>query len=270
MADSTSGPEGTPDSGSQTPPPNQQTPPSGQQTSALSYMLANKLETLLWMTRVFTVVSTILFILPLFGGNPNSFYQRALISSAATSALRLHQRLPNFQFSREFFGRMFLEDSCHYLFFALIFMNTYPITMSLVPVFLFALLHATTFTKTLLNLMGQGSLQFAHNLVNKLVLQQTNILRFIACTEVFLMPAIIFMIFIGKAMLLLPFVYYRFLTLRYASRRNPYCRLVFTDLRQNVEVLCSKPQCPAFVRNMSYKGIALICRLAPDVAPASS
>lgn len=32
-----------------------------------SYMLANKLETLLWMTRVFTVISTILFILPLFG-----------------------------------------------------------------------------------------------------------------------------------------------------------------------------------------------------------
>lgn len=61
-------------------------------------------------------------------GNPYGFYQRALISNAATSALRLHQRLPHFQLSREFFGLLFLEDSCHYLMFSLIFMNGYPIT----------------------------------------------------------------------------------------------------------------------------------------------
>lgn len=28
----------------------------------------------------------------------------------------------------------------------------------------------------------------------------------------------------GQGSLLLPFIYYRFLTLRYTSRRNPYCR----------------------------------------------
>lgn len=67
-----------------------------------------------------------------YRGNPYGFYQRALISNAATSALRLHQRLPHFQFSREFFAMLFLEDSCHYLMFSLIFMNGYPITSILI------------------------------------------------------------------------------------------------------------------------------------------
>lgn len=61
-------------------------------------------------------------------GNPYTHYQRALISNAATSALRLHQRLPNFQFSRVFMTQLFAEDSCHYLMYSIIFLNSYPIT----------------------------------------------------------------------------------------------------------------------------------------------
>ncbi len=65
---------------------------------------------------------------PLFSNNPYVSYQRALLSNAATSALRLHQRLPNFQLSREFFGLLMLEDSAHYLFYSLIFVNSHPVT----------------------------------------------------------------------------------------------------------------------------------------------
>lgn len=56
-------------------------------------------------------------------GYPNSYYQKALLSNGVTSALRLHQRVPNFQFSREYLGRLFLEDSAHYLFYSLIFVT---------------------------------------------------------------------------------------------------------------------------------------------------
>ena len=63
-----------------------------------------------------------------FRGNPYSLYQRAMIASAATSALRLHQRVPAVQFNMEFLRQLFLEDSCHYLFFAILFINSYPIT----------------------------------------------------------------------------------------------------------------------------------------------
>lgn len=218
------------------------------------------------MTRVFTVFSSILFLLPIFGGNPYIHYHRALISNAATSALRLHQRLPNFQFSRAFLSTMFAEDSCHYLLYSIIFLNSYPITMVLVPVFLFALLHACNYTTSLLDVLGPNSVMFVRNLIRKIQAHQTNILRFIACGEIFLMPALVFMTFGGRCTIFHPFVYYKFLTLRYASRRNPYCRTLFYELRLTVEYVCNKPQCPQFVRNLSTKAIAFISRLAPPVA----
>ena len=55
-------------------------------------------------------------------------YQRALICNGLVSALRLHQRLPQFQFNREYLGLLLLEDSCHNLLYSLIFANSYPIT----------------------------------------------------------------------------------------------------------------------------------------------
>nr|KAG5688755.1 hypothetical protein BaRGS_019240 [Batillaria attramentaria] len=166
-----------------------------QGNRVMAHLSANKVETLLWLTRIFTVVSTIMFMLPIFGGNPYSLYQRALIASAATSALRLHQRIPGVQFNMEFLRRLLSEDSCHYLFFAILFINSYPITMAVMPVFLFALLHACSFTKAVLNTMGPQSMQFLRNMIAKLEQHQVNILRFIACNEIFLMPAIIVMVF---------------------------------------------------------------------------
>lgn len=233
------------------------------QQGVMAYLMSNKVETTLWGTRMFTVICSIMFLLPFFGGNPYTLYQRALISSAATSALRLHQRLPNFQFSRAFMSTLFAEDSCHYLFFSIIFLNCNPITMALVPVFLFALLHASTYTKNLLNLIGPNSMMLIRNLINKLQIYQVNILRFIACAEIFLMPAVIVMVFSGKCTIFHPFVYYRFLALRYGSRRNPYCRTLFMELRMTVEHVTNKPQCPQVVRNISAKLIAFISRLAP-------
>ncbi|ESP00025.1 hypothetical protein LOTGIDRAFT_186614 [Lottia gigantea] len=239
-----------------------------QSTSVLAFMMENKVAAGLWLTRIITVIFTILFILPFLGGDPYSFYQRALISCAATSALRLHQRIPNFQLSRQFISMLFLEDSCHYLMFSILFINMYPITMALIPCFLFALLHACTYTKSVLNVMGPNSMMFLRNMITKLELQQTNILRFIACNEIFLMPAIIMFTFTGKASIFMPFVYYRFLSLRYSSRRNPYCRTLFSELRMTVEYLCNKPQCPQFIRNLLFQGISIVSRLAP--APATA
>lgn len=63
-----------------------------------------------------------------YRGHPHSYYQKALLSNGVTSALRLHQRVPHFQFSREYFGRLFLEDSAHYLFYSLIFVTGPPVS----------------------------------------------------------------------------------------------------------------------------------------------
>ncbi|KAH9496001.1 Transmembrane protein 33 [Bulinus truncatus] len=260
MADSTTGPPPSNNGSGDGPPP--------RRNPVLAHMMENKVETTLWLTRLFTVVCTILFMIPVIGDNPYSFYQRALISAAATSTLRLHQRLPNVQLNMAFLRDLLIEDASHYLLYCIIFLNSYPMTMTLIPVFLFALLHACTFTKTVLNLMGPSSLMLVRNMITKLEAQHSNILRFIASVEIFLMPAIILLIFSSKASVFLPFIYYRFLSLRYASRRNPYSRQLFSEFHQATLVLCSKPQCPQLVRNLCYKAIKFISWLAP-VAQAS-
>nr|BAB28224.1 unnamed protein product [Mus musculus] len=105
------------------------TPNGPQGAGAVQFMMTNKLDTAMWLSRLFTVYCSALFVLPLLGlHEAASFYQRALLANALTSALRLHQRLPHFQLSRAFLAQALLEDSCHYLLYSLIFVNSYPVT----------------------------------------------------------------------------------------------------------------------------------------------
>jgi len=213
---------------------------------------------------MFTIFYTFSYFIPVFGGSPQSSYLRALLGNAATSALRLHQRMPEFRLSREYLGQLFLEDSAHYLYFSLLFVTTStPMNFALIPVFLYAVLHAQSYTKQLINLVGPTALPLVRRLLAKIEAQQVQILRFIASSEIFLMPAIILSLLVGQMFILMPFLYYRFLSLRYSSRRNPYCRQVFSELRVGTEMLCNKPQCPQLVRSLCFKSIAFICRLAP-------
>ncbi|ESO07431.1 hypothetical protein HELRODRAFT_76712 [Helobdella robusta] len=228
-------------------------------------MLSNKIEACLWLTRLFTIFATVNYFFGLLSDSPHllSYYQKVLLSNAITSALRLHQRVPNFQFTREYFGQLFLEDSAHYLIYSILFITSGTISMAILPLFLYALLHAQAYTKQLLNLIGPSSLSLVRNLLSKLEQNQVNILRFIACSEIFLMPAIILTFFTGQGSLFLPFLYYRFLSLRYSSRRNPYCKQLFCELRMSAESLCSGETCPQFIRSIVHKIISIICRLAP-------
>ncbi|XP_045139988.1 transmembrane protein 33 [Echinops telfairi] len=190
-----------------------ETAPNGPQgAGAVQFMMTNKLDTAMWLSRLFTVYCSALFVLPLLG---------------------------------YFSG---------------------GIEMSIFPVLLFSLLHAATYTKKVLDAKGSNSLPLLRSVLDKLSANQQNILKFIACNEIFLMPATVFMLFSGQGSLLQPFIYYRFLTLRYSSRRNPYCRTLFNELRIVVEHIIMKPACPLFVRRLCLQSIALISRLAPTMA----
>jgi hypothetical protein len=81
------------------------------------YMSAHKIEAGLWLTRLMTVGFTFNYFFPFFpfSADPISTYYKALMANAATSALRLHQRVPSVQLSRQFFAGLLLEDSAHYL-----------------------------------------------------------------------------------------------------------------------------------------------------------
>ncbi|XP_020604630.1 transmembrane protein 33-like [Orbicella faveolata] len=260
----------TPSSSAGSNPPGTSTSPNW---SALrQYLMDNKIDSLLWLTRVFTIICSILYLLPFFSPLFSyNCYKRVLISSAATSALRLHQRLPRFQFSREYFGLLLAEDSCHYLLYSIMFVNSQPVTIILIPVALFALLHTVSFTKKLLSILGTGGIlnmsliSSARKAIEKVEMNQQGLLRFIACTEIMLMPAVILMMLSGQVGIVIPFVYYRFLGFRYASRRNPYCRLLFSELRQASEQMAGHPRCPGFMRTLVFKFTAFIARLAPPI-----
>jgi len=229
------------------------------------HVLEHKIDCGLWATRLATIVFTLGYIIPVLG-NPHQSYYKALMANAATSALRLHQRLPQVQLTREFFFQFLLEDSAHYLFYSIIFLYAAPITLALVPVVLFALLHSASYSLTLLDTLGQNSWWGARLLISFVEFQSMNILRMVAFNEIFLLPMVIFLIMSGRTSLVTPFLYYRFLGLRYSSRRNPYCRTMFHELRLALEHLAYSNKCPNIAKTLIYKVIQLVGNMAPATA----
>jgi len=239
-------------------------PPLTGTNAVSAHISQNKINFALWCTRLATIIFTLNYLVPIFGYS-HSMYSKALIANAATSALRLHQRLPRVQLSQEFFGSLFIEDSAHYLLYSLVFIYAAPITWVLLPIFLFALLHISSYSLELIELLGSNSLTFLRKGIELVEVQSANMLRVISFAEIFLFPLLIISLFSGRATLMTVFVYYRFVSLRYASRRNPYSRNTFTELRVVAETYAQKPQCPEAVRNIVFKAIAGISRLAPPV-----
>lgn len=153
------------------------------------HVIDNKVDVALWASRVLTIIFAFGYVLPIFGwvqietfffllhefalqsnhyvgvnnqiiawfyrNAQNAFY-KVLLANAATSALRLHQRMPRLTFTREYFALLLVEDSCHYLFFSTIFLYVSPFILILLPVVLFAILHAASYSLTLLDVSAMN------------------------------------------------------------------------------------------------------------------
>ncbi|CEF66196.1 Transmembrane protein 33 [Strongyloides ratti] len=188
-----------------------------------------------------------------------------MIAGAVTNGIRLSQRLgENLQFSREFVTNAVLEDSFHYLLYSLLFAMSAPMTMALVPVALFGLLHSINFINKVAQNTGHGNngiIIKAHGLVNQ---QTKNLLGIVATGEIFMFPILFGLIFIGKGTIFLPIVYYKFLCLRYSSRRNPYTRVAFSQMKTSLVQASASSSCPRFVSSFIYKAIAFVERLSPQ------
>eukprot|EP00096_Caligus_rogercresseyi_P016143 TRINITY_DN870_c0_g2_i1.p1 TRINITY_DN870_c0_g2~~TRINITY_DN870_c0_g2_i1.p1 ORF type:complete len:252 (+),score=85.03 TRINITY_DN870_c0_g2_i1:110-865(+) len=237
--------------------------PSGL-SGVLRQLSTQKIEAALWGTRVLTILYTLSYIFPILGGQPSAYFGKALLSNAATSALRLHQRISPGRLSwRELLGQVLLEDSAHYLGFSLIFYFGCLETVSLVlvPVFMFALLHASSYTLTLLDILSPGPMW-----IKKIIVQFTknfssDALRIIALSEIFIMPLTVVFVLTGKVIAFTPYPYFKFLSYRYASRRNPYSKNMFQELRIFLEQASDK--IPASLRSLVHKAIQIISGMAP-------
>ncbi|XP_063725080.1 transmembrane protein 33-like [Symsagittifera roscoffensis] len=233
----------------------------------IAFAQQNKIDCFIFLARLYTMVSCVLFVVPFYGIDSQPvFYQRALLSNALSCALRLHQRMPVVALNLEFLSRVLLEDSAHYIIYSLIFIaSSSPVTLVVIPLFLLALFNISFFIQR--NIGNAIGVALLNSLVSKVTSNSQSILRFIALNEVLLFPALIMMIFSGKGSMITPFIYYRFLTFRYCSQRNPYSRIVFQQLRIGAEQMIANPICPAFVRTIVQKAILTICRWAPPQVP---
>ncbi|CAF2229810.1 unnamed protein product [Rotaria magnacalcarata] len=228
--------------------------------SLINVLMERKTDAVLLLSRLATIVFTLLYILPFFrsSADPNVYYTKALLSSAVTSILRLRQRISTFQLSREFLLNLIREDSAHYLMYSLLFLTGSPMTIVLIPIATYALLHSSSFLSQILT-----DYPTIKSYLDRITEKHAHLLRFVALNEIILMPLLILSIFAARSNLLLIFIYYRFLTLRYTSHRNPYTRTLFYELRQRTAYLCSQPSCPAIVSRICYAAINFISRLAP-------
>jgi len=228
------------------------------------HLLTHKIQFGSWLSRIITMVFTFLYFVPIFT-NPYQAYYKALAASAVTSALRLHQRRPQIAFSRNFLTAILWEDSFHYLLYSILFLYVSPFTLALVPVFLFSLIHFSSYSLELLDILGQNSWWGARLLISLVELQSRNILMCVAFFEIILMPFTILFIFLGRAGLHTPFLYYQFVLMRYRSRRNPSTRYMFHSLKVTTEGLAQHPMVPGIVKNAVYSAINFISNLAPAV-----
>ncbi|XP_016946134.1 Krueppel homolog 2 [Drosophila biarmipes] len=232
----------------------------------LQHFQTNRIDSALWALRLLVILFTVSYVLPIFTSQQSAF-SKVLIANAAISALRLHQRIPAFSFSREFLARLFGEDSCHYMMYSLIFFNIRPSLLVLIPVLLYSVLHASSYSLKLLDLIGQNSWWGARFTISIVEFQAANILKATAFCEVFIMPYAIVLTFISHAGLMTPIIYYHYLVMRYSSRRNPYPRTAFAELRIIFEALAARS--PPAVGKIIRGGIGFVNRLAPQPQPPS-
>ncbi|KAF5296992.1 hypothetical protein FQR65_LT10144 [Abscondita terminalis] len=115
--------------------------------------------------------------------------------------------------------------------------------------------------------LGHNAWWGARLLISLVEFQSRNILRLISFTEIVLMPLCVILVLTGKAGLLTPFIYYHFLVQRYTSRRNPYTRNMFHELRILLESTAHKPNMPAIISNVLLAIVNFATKLAPPQIP---
>ncbi|CAD5215426.1 unnamed protein product [Bursaphelenchus okinawaensis] len=239
------------------------------QMSFIEFLKRDPIYTVIAWLRIASLYFTLNYVLSLAGimsGKP--VYYKVIIASAASNAFRLHQRLRDSLrnlFSREFVAQLFFEDSAHYLLYSIVFISSQPVTMALFPVSGYALYHTSLYLMQISDVMGQRNAAWSKAVGHYRQQYANTLLSTIACVEIFLFPVLAAMIFTGKASFMFIFLYYRFLWLRYTSRRNPHTRMAFQQLKHSLLEVSERPSCPAFAKTFIFNSISMVERFAPSV-----
>ncbi|KAL5251386.1 hypothetical protein ACHWQZ_G016928 [Mnemiopsis leidyi] len=231
-----------------------------------NYMMRDGKASVMFLARMFAVINGFTFAIASFF-NPALAYacfQRLMFAFGLASVVRLSQRLGPIQFTKQYMINVVLEDSAHYMLFACNFYAHKPTTVIGVIPTLYCLLQSTAFLLAMLQECHSPSWTVLKKQLNKVKENQQQLLRVVASAEIFVMPVVLIQLFTGQCgSILTPLVYYQFLMLRYMSRRNPYVRNAFTELKMAINQLIYKPSCPTIIRTIVTKVMGMIERLSP-------
>lgn len=231
-----------------------------------NYLMRDTKASLLFLTRTFAAVNGLVFAVSSFFSPVLAYacFQRLMFAFGLASIVRLSQRLGPVQLSKQYMISVVLEDSAHYVLFACNFYaHKHTTIIGFIPT-LYCSLQAGAFLLALLQECKSGTWAVLIRQLSKLKENQQQLLRIIATAEIFIMPIVIMQLFTGQTgSILTPLVYYQFLMLRYMSRRNPYVRNAFTELKLAINQLVYKPACPGIIRTIVTKLMSLIERLSP-------
>jgi hypothetical protein len=245
------------------------TQPPPRALSLIEFLKLNAMDTICFVLRILTIFFAIQYHLPSTDQEyTRSVYFKAFAAGAATNALRLYHRLKGSTVpfvSQQFLQTVMMEDSAHYLLYCITFPMSTPVAMALIPIVFYAFFNIIPFLSKMVQETGHGGNAIVQKLVDFRLQQADNILGLIACAEIFNFPIFFAMIFTGRGNIFFPVLYFRFLTLRYASRRNPYTRIAFAQLKQSLNQVATSPRCPALVKTIIFKSIAVVERFAPPV-----
>jgi len=200
--------------------------------NVVEHIKSHRIDFILAVIRTLTVLCTVSYLIGFPGPSQNRFKQ-ALLMNAAISSLRLHQRMPPppmNQWSRAYFMNLIKEDSFHYLIFPFLFFTGQPITLALLPCFLYASFNIAVYSISILDILGNQE-QLKLEISNFVTKYQQSLLHTVALSEVVLLPVVVIGTFTRVVGMLVPFLYYRFLILRYNSTRNAHLKLVISQIK---------------------------------------
>lgn len=231
------------------------------------YLMSDWIAIILFLLRITTIASSLFYALGIFGTDATGSYEMAMFTSLLTFLIRLYQRKNESQvklLSKQMLSLMVVEDSAHYVMYSFFFLKQRPLSIYLFPVCLYAIMHLVTFTQGLVQFLPPTIQRVLISTNTKIAESQQGIKRAIACAEVLIMVVVILNALSGMMFIFAPLVHYHFLKLRYMSKRNPYVKVVFSDLRLGAEGLARHPSCPAILSTVISKVITIVSSLAPS------
>ncbi|KAI8924016.1 hypothetical protein BC831DRAFT_467988 [Entophlyctis helioformis] len=223
-----------------------------------------KLQFLWFVGHLTTVIQSLLFIVYGFYRPEGKNYYKAYYGTLLSYGIILYKSYGVPQFNMNYVQRIVRDENTQYFMLALIWVSSAPISVTLVPYFVFSFLHILNYVRNEIipNTLGTSSAlgnTVAQRLGTFVNANHAKAINLVANHEVWVvMPFTILTIFMGQTSLFTPLVYAQFLSFRYAF--SPVTKQVFRGVETKFDGWLANPRVPEWGRTGYRKVKELIVR----------